>query len=1071
MSLQLPVLDDVDFEQLMGLALEQIAKTPRAEWTAASEGDPGRMLIEVFAYLTDQTIYRLNRLPLKVYVAFLRLLGVTLHPPTAAGATLEFAPVDRVPSEGAEQPPQIEVPRGTRITTGAARDEGDAPVFVTLEPLRFSLAEGAAGKRRVAARHCTWVQWELLGAGTGLPGLALQVAHPPIVASFGDDHTAFDVRVWVETDPEQGGQRLEGRPDDPRTYLEWREAPGFTASTRGQPVYTVDRLSGTIQFAPAVRLEGTLDGGRTRLKDPPQALGALPGQGKQVLISYGHGGGARGNVLPGTLTRVLDPIVLISPRAGDEPTTENVPAENWVKVANPKAAGGGQEAETLENALLRGPLALYVQEQAVTARDYERIVQGTARGRGEIARARALTKRDRWAYAEPGTVEVLMVPAPPEATVGEGDANPALAVPAPGAPGAALPDVSPENLTLWSQEIDLASIDASLTRCAALGTQHEFKWAHYKRVDVRTDVLVDEDERAPARVEAEVLRRLNQYINPFYDPRQPDRLGAPPGATDGWPFGRSLDLREIETLIQETPGVAQVRSLSLHFAAPSTGVRALAPDSHHADTWYAGSQGLLYRSLNGGLGWEAMREFRGERILAIRPNPDHPGLLALVTEVVTHDASTASAEAQARVYVSTDCGETWTAVTDLNYAIQDLGWLLRANMTTILLLATDQGLREYELLHERRARPRLDIPSLVPVDPDDPHAPLYALAVLRGQRGQARVAVALKSRGGVYVSSSADLGGASFEPVSELDGYDVRHLAAQQVGQRSYLWAGTMAEGNQDWGCYRLQLGQKTGEWFDVDWQGGSCRALAFEGSWVHAATQWGGILKLDLDAGAASGWKESTQRDTGVEPSIPKSFLRYLGDQREDYDPGYWTGEVDVPASPPPAEPPQGDAQETVGGAETPVGTEAPAGTEAPDGAGSETESGTPASPEAETPGDASTGSSDGGDTPAVRQLYRSYWPLWTIAADASGTLMAAGEHGILRRLRRQDDIPTAGSTPEGPDLYELCSATEVNRRSYRSQITLPYDGLFVSGTHAVNGDRPHEDDQKRGRAGNAQP
>ncbi|MBK8127990.1 MAG: hypothetical protein IPK53_03295 [bacterium] len=74
------------------MALDHIDSKLQADWRAASEGDPGRVLIEAFAFLTDQMIYRMNRLPEKVYVAFLRLLGVNLYPPSAAAVKLTLPP-------------------------------------------------------------------------------------------------------------------------------------------------------------------------------------------------------------------------------------------------------------------------------------------------------------------------------------------------------------------------------------------------------------------------------------------------------------------------------------------------------------------------------------------------------------------------------------------------------------------------------------------------------------------------------------------------------------------------------------------------------------------------------------------------------------------------------------------------------------------------------------------------------------------------------------------------------------------------------------------------------------------
>ena len=83
MSLPSPNLDDRDFNQLLEECRLQI-KRSCPEWTDLSPGDPGMMLLELFAHLTEIMIYRLNRLPDKAYVEFLRLLGVKILPPSAA---------------------------------------------------------------------------------------------------------------------------------------------------------------------------------------------------------------------------------------------------------------------------------------------------------------------------------------------------------------------------------------------------------------------------------------------------------------------------------------------------------------------------------------------------------------------------------------------------------------------------------------------------------------------------------------------------------------------------------------------------------------------------------------------------------------------------------------------------------------------------------------------------------------------------------------------------------------------------------------------------------------------------
>ena len=54
------------------------------EWTEHNVSDPGITLIELFAWMTDMLIYRLNRVPDKLHVALLELLGDPAPGPTAA---------------------------------------------------------------------------------------------------------------------------------------------------------------------------------------------------------------------------------------------------------------------------------------------------------------------------------------------------------------------------------------------------------------------------------------------------------------------------------------------------------------------------------------------------------------------------------------------------------------------------------------------------------------------------------------------------------------------------------------------------------------------------------------------------------------------------------------------------------------------------------------------------------------------------------------------------------------------------------------------------------------------------
>ena len=78
MPIRPPALDDRSFDDLVDEILVRIpAHTP--EWTNPRLGDPGRTLIELFAWLTDTLLYRANLIPERQRLAFLRLLGIQMR--------------------------------------------------------------------------------------------------------------------------------------------------------------------------------------------------------------------------------------------------------------------------------------------------------------------------------------------------------------------------------------------------------------------------------------------------------------------------------------------------------------------------------------------------------------------------------------------------------------------------------------------------------------------------------------------------------------------------------------------------------------------------------------------------------------------------------------------------------------------------------------------------------------------------------------------------------------------------------------------------------------------------------
>src|SRR5436305_10355265 len=83
MPLQIPNLDNRTYQQLLDSALARIP-VHNPEWTNFNKSDPGVTLVELFAFLTENLLYRSNQIPERNRRKFLSLLGVPLRPASAA---------------------------------------------------------------------------------------------------------------------------------------------------------------------------------------------------------------------------------------------------------------------------------------------------------------------------------------------------------------------------------------------------------------------------------------------------------------------------------------------------------------------------------------------------------------------------------------------------------------------------------------------------------------------------------------------------------------------------------------------------------------------------------------------------------------------------------------------------------------------------------------------------------------------------------------------------------------------------------------------------------------------------
>ncbi len=135
MPLTPPTVDDLTFATVEPMLRERIPLVA-PEWTDHNPSDPGIAMIQLFAHLSEQLGYRLNRVPEKTYIEFLKLVGVTLAPARAAETRIAFTLAKPGEAQG------VLVPAGSRIN--GKGPGGAAPVFETDRDLDVLPAQLAA---------------------------------------------------------------------------------------------------------------------------------------------------------------------------------------------------------------------------------------------------------------------------------------------------------------------------------------------------------------------------------------------------------------------------------------------------------------------------------------------------------------------------------------------------------------------------------------------------------------------------------------------------------------------------------------------------------------------------------------------------------------------------------------------------------------------------------------------------------------------------------------------------------------------------------------------------------------
>jgi predicted phage baseplate assembly protein len=621
MGLPVPNLDDRRFQDLVDES-KRLVQQRNPEWTDHNVSDPGVTLIELFAWMTDQVVYRLNRVPDRNYVKFLELIGVSLYPANAARTAITFW-------LSAPQPDVKQIPAGTQAAT-VRTETVEAIAFTTIEDLAIipssvavvgSMVDGKAfrphsesldkGQGVFPFKEVPEAGDALyIGLSEAVPSNAVRLRFAATIDGVGVDPTNPPLawEAWTGDDWElceldsdaTGGLNRDGDVviHVPKTHVAsliakqragWLRAR-VTQPADGQPAYsaspritaisgvtiggTADAVNAEIVLGEDLGVSEGVPGQHFPLKRGP----VVPGDGRAVLEVSGDDGWVDWEQVDDFATsKADDRHFQLDHSSGEVRLGPAVRLEEGTLRAYgavpPKGArlrmreyriGGGRRGNV-------APRAISIMKSAVpfvTRVENRRAGTGGVDGEDiENAKVRGpLRLRARGRAVTTEDFEQLAHEVAPEIArvraVPAGDGADAGGVRVLLVPTAGSQDGRLKFEQLVLSPDTLQKVTDRLEECRVIGTRVLVEPPVYRGITVVARLRA-RPRINPTRLQESALAALYAYFHPI--------TGGPDGT--GWPFGRPVNVGEVYSVLQALPGTELVEDARLFGADPVTGQR------------------------------------------------------------------------------------------------------------------------------------------------------------------------------------------------------------------------------------------------------------------------------------------------------------------------------------------------------------------------------------------------------------------------------------------------------------------------------------------------------------------